>query len=278
VVSGVNRESALPTVPAPPVECDVAAPSERLQQDFVRFCGGDPAHYRDCIPPHLLSQWSLPLMLKVAERLPYPATRVINTGVRATFLSPLPRTPTLRVRAQLLEVEDGERAVRLVIRVATLLPSGLEALQLDLKLRVGKPRPKAAPATAPRKDAPSLVPAGARELARVQLRRDAGLEFARLTGDYNPIHWLQSYARSTGLRGTILHGFGSFGLTFEALTRNLLSGDPAAIAALQVDFVKPLTLPARVGIYQLGSQVFVAEAPEAPAYLVGEVAFRPERP
>ena len=30
----------------------------------------------------------------------------------------------------------------------------------------------------------------AREVQRTRLRADAGLGFAKLTGDFNPIHWL----------------------------------------------------------------------------------------
>jgi acyl dehydratase len=280
VVSGVNRSHVPPTVPGPVIEREVPAPSAQLQQDFIKFCGGDPAHYRDVIPPHLLSQWSLPLMLAVAERLPYPPFKVINTGVNVAFLAPLPRSPRLRVRAQLLEVVEGDRSVRLVVRVATLLASGSEAVRLDLKLKVSKPRPKdtagkAVVGRVARPEVPHvLVPDDARELARSRLRGDAGLEFARLTGDYNPIHWLRRYAQATGLRGPILHGFASMGLTFEGLTRGLLSGDPSAIAQLNVEFVRPLGLPAAVGVYHSVDRVFVGEAPAAPAYLVGEVALR----
>jgi acyl dehydratase len=277
LASGLARGDHLPSVPGPELQREVAAPSLALQRDFVKFCGGDPAHYRSVIPPHMLSQWSLPLMLEVAQELPYPPLKVINTGVHVEFLCPLPQAKRLPVRAQLVALEEQERAVRVVLRVSTLLPSGEEAVRASLAMRVRKPRPRTE-APAPRKrapaDAPRLVPGEARELARYRLHASAGLEYSRLTGDYNPIHWSAGYARSTGLPGAVLQGFASFGLMFEALNQGLLSGDARAIAALDVQFLQPLELPAEVGVYWVNSGVSLATAPLAPMAAFAEVQLR----
>lgn len=282
LASGIGRARDKKAEPGRVIEREVMGPSASLQRDFIRYCGGDPSHYRGVIPSHLVSQWSLPAMLEVAEQLPYPPLKVINTGVHVEFLAPLPIVDRLRLRTALTSVEETERAALLTIRVATLLPSGAEAVRTDLHLRVrttnaakgSRPGGRGQERKAPPSTVEGAIPAGVRELGRHRLRRDAGLEFSRLTGDYNPIHWSVRYARSTGLPGAILQGFASFALIYEALTRSLLSGEAARIAALDVRFTRPLTLPCSVGIFSRGAELYLGEAIGAPAYAEGTVALR----
>jgi acyl dehydratase len=93
------------------------------------------------------------------------------------------------------------------------------------------------------------VPEDARELGFWRLRADAGLDFAKLTGDFNPVHWVPAYARAFGFRNCILHGFATMARAMEGLHRGLLSGDTGRIRTLDVQFTSPLVLPARVGLY-----------------------------
>ena len=66
---------------------------------------------------------------------------------------------------------------------------------------------------AAKKREPSRVPGDARELSFWNLSASAGLEFAKLTGDFNPIHWVPAYARASGFRNVILHGFATMETT-----------------------------------------------------------------
>ena len=43
------------------------------------------------------------------------------------------------------------------------------------------------------------------------------LDFAKLTGDFNPIHWVPAYARASGFRSCILHGFATMSYAMEAI-------------------------------------------------------------
>jgi acyl dehydratase len=114
------------------------------------------------------------------------------------------------------------------------------------------------------------VPEAARELSRRRLVRAAGADFARLTGDFNPIHWLGSYAKAVGFRDVILHGFASFALTFEALVGRVFSGDACRLSRLDANFTRPLVLPAQVGVYISGDRVYLGDALGGAAYLSGE--------
>ena len=68
---------------------------------------------------------------------------------------------------------------------------------------------------APKKKAPPpRVPEDAREIAFWNIPVSAGLDFAKLTGDFNPIHWIPPAARAAGFKNVILHGFATLARAF----------------------------------------------------------------
>jgi hypothetical protein len=60
----------------------------------------------------------------------------------------------------------------------------------------------------------------------------------------------------------------------EAIDRALLAGDPTRLASIDVRFVRPLPLPARIGVYVAGDAVWVGDAPGGGAYLEGRFALK----
>jgi acyl dehydratase len=62
--------------------------------------------------------------------------------------------------------------------------------------------------------------------------------YADASGDFNPIHVDEEFARSVGLPGTIAHGLLELGIVAEAVSR--WAGGSAQLAALQCRFSKPL--------------------------------------
>lgn len=118
------------------------------------------------------------------------------------------------------------------------------------------------------------MPTSARELAFWRLKADAGLDFAKLTGDFNPMHWVPAWARAFGFRNTILHGFGTMARAIEGMNRSLFAGDVDALREVHVRFTRPLVLPAQVGLYVSGNELYVGDAPGGPAYLTGNFVTR----
>ena len=251
--------------PGPWIERELPPRPEALVRDYVRNVGGDPAWYRGRVPAHLFPQWAFPLAARAIAPLPYPLARVMNAGCRIEQRAPLPAGEPLRVRARLESVDDDGRRAILVQRIETGTRSSPDALVAEMRAYVplGKGAGKSAS-----KDRPG-VPPGARELAFSSVAADAGLDFAKLTGDANPIHWLAPYARAAGFRACILHGFGTLARAVEALNRARFAGDPARLAAIDVRFTRPLVLPARVGVYVEGDRIWVGDAPGGGAYLEG---------
>ncbi|NDU78917.1 acyl dehydratase, partial [Actinomadura sp. DSM 109109] len=79
---------------------------------------------------------------------------------------------------------------------------------------------------------------GSREISfsRADLIRYAGA-----SGDFNPIHWNERFAREVELPGVIAHGMLTMGAAVELVSDWL--GDPGAILDYQTRFTKPVPVP-----------------------------------
>lgn len=79
---------------------------------------------------------------------------------------------------------------------------------------------------------------GSREISfsRADLIRYAGA-----SGDFNPIHWNERFAREVELPGVIVHGMLTMGAAVELVSDWL--GDPGAILDYQTRFTKPVPVP-----------------------------------
>jgi acyl dehydratase len=60
--------------------------------------------------------------------------------------------------------------------------------------------------------------------------------YAGASGDFNPIHLDQDFAKAVGLPSNILHGLYSMGLVAKAAAVGLAAGDPRALKKLTVQF------------------------------------------
>src|SRR6266540_4217709 len=69
---------------------------------------------------------------------------------------------------------------------------------------------------------------------RVTTERADLVRYAGASGDFNPIHWNDEWARSVGLPGVIAHGMFSMGVAARMISA--FAGNPAAIKRLRVRF------------------------------------------
>ncbi len=277
-LSGLRKEGPVqnPTAPGPWLEARVAPRPEDLVRAYIRHVGGDPGWYRGRVPPHLFPQWSFPLGGRALEGLGYPVARVINAGCRIENRAPLPSNEPLDVRVRIESIDDdGHRAI-ITQQIVTGTARSPEATTAYLRAFIPLgPKEKKDGA----KKARPTVPADAHEIAFLRIRDDAGLDFAKLTGDFNPIHWIAPYARASGFRTVILHGFSTLARSIEALNRSRFSGDPMELSVIDARFSRPLVLPARVGIYVTKDKanknskdekrIWIGDAPGGGAYLEG---------
>jgi hypothetical protein len=265
-----------PALPGPQIVEILPPRPGDLVRDYVRHVGGDAQAYRKTLPPHLFPQWGFALAARTLEGIPYPLLQVVNGGCRIEVNRPLPAGEPLHVSARLESIDDDGRRAVLHQRIVTGTQSAPDAVVAHMYPIVPLGGPKSGAAKGPKKARP-LVPTDVREIAYWRISRHAGLDFAKLTGDFNPIHWVPAYARAAGFRGMILHGFSTLARAWEGVRGGVFAGADR-IRAMDVKFTAPLGLPARVGLYTDDHRhIWVGDAPGGPAYLVGIYETEDER-
>ena len=228
-----------------------------------------PAAYRGRLPPHLFPQWGFPLAARTLRGLPYPLLRVMNGGCRLRDERARCRrasrcrcargwrasTTTAGARCCTSAWSPGpRRCPRRVVADICSRSCPLAGRGSTARRRRRRRRPQGSRAR---------VPDDAREMAFWRLRPDAGLDFAMLTGDFNPIHWVRPYARALGLPqrhpARLRHpGAGHRG----AEPRRCSPATSTGWRCIDVRFTRPLVLPARVGLYvRRADDLTVGDAP-----------------
>ncbi len=75
----------------------------------------------------------------------------------------------------------------------------------------------------------------------VYLSRATLVRYAGASGDFNPIHYSDHFARALGLEGCIAHGMLTMGAGLRVVTD--WCGDPARVRSYFVRFAKPVPVP-----------------------------------
>ena len=256
----------------PEIEALLPPRRRALVRDYLRWSGADSRAYRDVLPPHLFPQWGLPVLTGLLKEIPYPIQTVLNQGCRLEIREPLPMGQRLTVRGRLENITEDGRKARIHARLITGTEACPDALSADVYVVVPLPASEDG-ARGPRREKPR-VPQTVTEIGDRRLGARAGLDFALLTGDFNPIHWIRPYARVAGFKSTILHGFGSLAWAYERLIRARFCGDPNGLAFIDVRFTRPLLLPARIKAFDAPAEgtlrhIFVGTNPDGPAFLAG---------
>jgi acyl dehydratase len=71
--------------------------------------------------------------------------------------------------------------------------------------------------------------------------RAALVRYAGASGDFNPIHWNERFAKEVGLPDVIAHGMFTMAEAIRVVTD--WTGDPAAVIEYGVRFTKPVVVP-----------------------------------
>ncbi|WP_329135404.1 MaoC family dehydratase [Streptomyces sp. NBC_01476] len=67
------------------------------------------------------------------------------------------------------------------------------------------------------------------------------VQYAGASGDFNPIHWNEKFAREVGLTDVIAHGMFTMASAVRVVTD--WAGDPGAVVEYGVRFTKPVVVP-----------------------------------
>lgn len=212
----------------------IDAPADVLVDAYVDWCQASAAYYAHHLPPHLFCHWSLPLVLEVLGQSRYDVATVINQGVQMRQLKPLPRGQALVVQVELDSLSESQGRANVAVKITTGTqdhPCLVEAvLYFSFILSKESARIVANPYKPPQGS--QWQSAGT-----WQADEGDGLQFALLTGDFNPIHWLESAGRKSPFGQTVLQGFGIFARTFERLNQQ------QNIREFSVHFQRPVMMP-----------------------------------
>lgn len=219
-----------------PVIETIEPPARYLVEAYQNWCGVARPDALT-VPPHLFCQWGLSPALRMFDQSPYNLAEVINQGVSMRVYAPLPAGRRLIVRASLESIIESGGVTQVAVRITTGTAEQPERVVAILHSAFLKPgASQRAAMTKPFKAATKAWAFS----GHWQAEPGDGRQFALLTGDFNPIHWLDSAGRKSPFGRTVLQGLGMFARTYEQLARQ------GRIREIEVRFQRPVPLPSGV--------------------------------
>lgn len=215
------------------VSMQIDAPSDELVDAYIKWSGAPADRYQGVLPPHMFSQWALPVASVQLQQTRYKLSGIVNQGCDVTINSLLPAGQPVNVECELVDITEANNRVRIHQRLVAKAADGSDAIQIDFftafVLGRGKKKAKAAPEKPPEFET----------VGTWETHSNDGLEFGILTGDLNPIHWISAAGKLSPFKAKVLHGFGMFVRSYEAL----INGTGEDISEIGVRFIKPVPLP-----------------------------------
>lgn len=215
----------------------LAVDDQRLAayRDVCGFGGGSllPITY-----PHVMA-FALQMQLLTDHDFPFPLLGLVHLSNRIQVLRPLGGLSRVHasVHVENLRAHEKGATFSLVTRIEDALGPLWEEDSVMLCKGVhldGEPVTDVQAPTAP------MI-----EQARWYAGHDCGRKYAKVSGDYNPIHLSAASARLFGFPTAIAHGMFSKARALAALREQL----PAANLQVQVEFRKPVRLPSEVVLW-----------------------------
>ncbi|MDR5878268.1 MaoC/PaaZ C-terminal domain-containing protein [Caballeronia sp. LZ032] len=238
---GLFRRGHAPQLPAIRlVRPDVKLDPEAIGR-YARVCGFIPEQGVPLTFPHVLA-FPLHLMMLTDPSFPWSALGVVHLSNRVHLRRPLMAGQALRIEVEcgpLMPHQKGQ-AFTLHTRIFRRGEAVWDGDSVYLKRG-------ARSASAP--DAPDAVAAVARPLlareARWQLPPQLGRDYAKASGDFNPIHLHMLTAKAFGFPRAIAHGMWTLARTLAALhpVKALAAGHAHG------DFKTPLYLPGEATLW-----------------------------
>ncbi len=202
--------------------------------EYDRVCG---FRLTDRLPATYVHVLGFPLALRLmtAAEFPIPLTGVVHVANRITVHRPIEAGETLDFRTYAENLRPHERGRQLdVVLIGSV---GGEEVWRGVSTYLGKERKAGGGPRRERGDRPSTPAASAHW--RVTPR--VGTDYARVSGDHNPIHTTRLGARLFGFPRPIAHGMWSKARCLAALAGRL----PEAYT-VEVSFKLPVPLPSTV--------------------------------
>lgn len=236
--AALKRKITGNTLPETGLRCRVRINPQDVAA-YRKVCGFADSPILPATYPHILA-FGLQMQLLTDKSFPFPLLGLIHLSNRIRIHRPLGGVNdlTLTVHAQNLQPHPKGATFDLVTTAEDSLGLLWEAesrmLCRGVKLE-GEATDEAQPS-------PTPTSAHVSEVARWPAPADIGRRYARVSGDYNPIHLSALTAKLFGFPQAIAHGLWNKAHTLAALGEHL----PAANIEIAVEFRKPVRLPSEV--------------------------------
>ncbi|CAM2193339.1 MaoC-like domain-containing protein [Paraburkholderia kururiensis] len=247
-LAGLMRRHRVNVLPAlrlvrPAVTLDPLA-----MERYARVCGFIPEHGVPLTFIHVLA-FPLHLMLLTDPAFPWSAPGIVHLANHVHLRKPLAEGDVLRVEAEfgaLLRHEKGQAFV-LNSRVYRRGEAVWDGESVYLKRGIA--------ATGDPLDSMAFERDALARLARWQLPRQLGRDYASVSGDYNPIHLTALSAKVFGFPRAIAHGMWTLGRACAALQ----PPKPLASASASAEFKLPLALPGEASLWSAATSLVERE-------------------
>ncbi|MCP1516217.1 acyl dehydratase [Pseudomonas migulae] len=245
----LNREPSLPglyvqaatrrkitgiTLPDAGLRCWIDVDPKRLAA-YRNVCGFADNGLLPPTYPHILA-FALQMQLLTARDFPFPLLGLIHLSNRIRVLRPMGGVNRARISVQVQNLQPHAKGATFELlttlddQLGPLWEAESRMLCRGVKLE-GEPVEEV------------LTPAlPLSEVTRWKAPADIGRQYAKVSGDYNPIHLSAVSAKLFGFPTAIAHGLWNKARTLAALTDHL----PTANVEIAVQFRKPVRLPGEV--------------------------------
>lgn len=236
-----GRKPGLPagaSIPAITASVAPLVPDAAHVAAFRQVCGTPQSTSLPLLFPHVLAA-PLHFAILMAKPFPYKALGLVHVSNQVTSFRPIASTEALSLRTW---VEGPRKVARgvlfdLMTRVESRGECVWESVSTIIRIERAAP-PRQGPPAAPT----SGIEPGPSRTAMWRLPKDMGRRYAKVSGDFNPIHLTAWSAKLFGFKRAIVHGMWAFSRTLAEVEVDLHPGP----LTIDVAFKRPIFLPSRV--------------------------------
>ncbi|WP_433738506.1 MaoC family dehydratase [Pseudomonas putida] len=234
--AATRRKITGTALPVSGLRCWVDVDPQRLAA-YRKVCGFADNSLLPPTYPHILA-FALQMQLLTAKEFPFPLLGLIHLSNRIRVLRPMGGLNRARVSVKVQNLQPHAKGATFDLvttlddQLGTLWEAQSQMLCRGVKLE-GEPVDDTLALNQP-----------LTQVAQWKAPSDIGRQYARVSGDYNPIHLSAASAKLFGFPSAIAHGLWNKARTLAALADHL----PTANIEIAVQFKKPVRLPSEVAL------------------------------
>lgn len=235
--AALKRKISGSTLPEGGLRCHVRVNPAHVAA-YRKVCGFADSPVLPGTYPHILA-FGLQMQLLTDKQFPFPLLGLIHLSNRIRIHRPLGGVNNLLVGVYAHNLQPHAKGA--TFDIVTTVEDALGLLwEADSRMLC-----RGVKLDGEAQEEPLSVGGNVSELARWKAPADIGRQYARVSGDYNPIHLSALTAKLFGFPQAIAHGLWNTARTLAALHEHL----PAANIEIAVEFKKPVRLPSEVVLF-----------------------------